>query len=321
LDKVIAVVVAALALAIIGAGKALAWLLARGWRAAATVAARRRERRKRQPAQGDAVRAQPEPPCATPWSPPAVAQAADAIYTVDLGAWVVNIRYYRTQQRAERVLRPVTQDEADAMRRALKMTRIELPEAAVQAGGIEEVLLDTEVTAAQVIAKIRADIKRIEQGGIAVSPSAAHSESPPQQAQAPAGDAIASGPSAEEVAAVEAAPRQPGPASPFQPSSRLGRIGVAQVGTVAEARVVDAMYADGAGTTFEVLLVVGDEEVAMRGVQLQKEFELQRIGRGDKVAITPLGRQPVVDGSGKKRKRNEYRVEVLERANPAQARP
>jgi len=47
----------------------------------------------------------------------------------------------------------------------------------------------------------------------------------------------------------------------------------------------------------------------------------QRIGRGDKVAITPLGRQPVVDGSGKKRKRNEYRVEVLERANPAQARP
>jgi hypothetical protein len=52
-------------------------------------------------------------------------------------------------------------------------------------------------------------------------------------------------------------------------------------------------------------------DMPLRGVELERELERCKVGLGDRVAITPMGKVPVTMANGEEKSKNVYRVVKL----------
>jgi len=295
---------------------------------ASMLARRRRDSdRAMAPSQEAAVHSMPARPM--PVDAVMVAEAhdrfapADRIYHVAFSrGFTAKVYVYKARGEVRRVLSTTDAVLSRNMEYALMSTRIPLTTLSLREHSIEAILRDTEVKGWEAINKTIESLRSIRQFELAEAPCAPAAEMAAISAQeVPAAQATA-GPlqTADAVPLPEAAAGLPQPEAPGAAvSSRTARKGVAITGIVIEAQNKEALF-NGAGrkskgTTFEVTLETAHGETSMRGVELRDECTRLGVKTGDRVSITPLGRQRVVSGENDKGfMKNLFKVELLERA-------
>lgn len=243
---------------------------------------------------------------------------ADRIYHVAFSrGFTAKVYVYKARGEVRRVLSTTDAVLSRKMEYALMSTRIPLPTLSLREHSIETILRDTEVKGWEAIHKTIDGLRSIRHFGLADAPTAPLAEAVP-----------IAGPPAEPVAAVDVPPAPVAAEMPSPPeapgaavSRRIARKGVAITGIVVTAQSKEALFNSSAGgrkskgTTFEVTLDTAHGETSMRGVELRDECTRLGVKTGDRVSITPLGRQRVVSGENDKGyMKNLFKVELLERA-------
>lgn len=234
---------------------------------------------------------------------------ADRIEQVHFRDFVVYLYVHHDTRSVDRVLKATRCDQCKRLLHLYLTTRFELSTLSIERHAMEEIRRDSEAAGRRLI-------ETLLDGDDIVEYPIEEAGQTPRTAEPVGGEATLTAPRVTGPEPTSQEPTQNG-VGEIDHASRRTRTGDPVCGVLVAAGIARS-YGDSRGGTFEAVLQASDgEEVTLRGVMLRDEFERQKINVGDRLMITPKGKQKVVDGDRKRFARNVFDVQILERATQA----